>query len=157
MSLSRNAGKRLLTNSEWRVAAFGTPDPGATGDGVTTCNTAAAGLMATGSARSCLSGVGVFDMIGNLWEWVADWIQGDTNPWVPITERTTSTACGNDLMSGTNPAQTQRNCRWCVLLRFCLPTLLWRNELSDRAFRWQCSGGLTTFFSAAGETTGGNG
>src|SRR5712691_647669 len=59
MSLSCNARKRLLTNAEWRVGALGTPDPGAAGDGVTTCNTAAAGLMPTGSARNCVSDVGV--------------------------------------------------------------------------------------------------
>lgn len=46
-------------------------------------------------------------MVENLWEWVADWIQGDTNPWASITEGTTNAAYGNDLMSGTNPAQTQ--------------------------------------------------
>lgn len=107
MSLSRNAGKRLLTNAEWQVGALGTPDPGAAGDGVTTCNTAAAGLMPTGSARNCVSDVGVFDMVGNLWEWVADWIQGDTNPWAPVTGGKTSAVYGDDLMSGTNPAQTQ--------------------------------------------------
>ncbi len=103
----RNTGKRLLTNAEWQVAAFGTPDPGAAGNGVTTCNTAAPELMPTGSARNCVSDVGVFDMVGNLWEWVADWIQGDTNPWAPVTGGKTNAAYGNDLMSGTNPAQTQ--------------------------------------------------
>src|SRR5438128_25123 len=36
-SACRNVGKRLLTNAEWQVAAFGTPDPGNAGDGVTTC------------------------------------------------------------------------------------------------------------------------
>ena len=89
------------------MVAFGTPDPGAAGDGVTTCNTAAAELMPTGSARTCVSDVGVFDLVGNLWEWVADWIQGDSNPWAPVTGGKTNAAYGNDLMSGTNPAQPQ--------------------------------------------------
>lgn len=39
--------------------------------------------------------------------WVADWIQGDTNPWAPVTGGKTNAAYGDDLMSGTNPAQTQ--------------------------------------------------
>lgn len=103
----RNAGKRLLTNAEWQTAAFGTPDPGVGGNGITTCNTGAPNVLPTGSAASCVSDVGAFDMVGNLWEWVADWIQGDSNPFAPQTNGTTNATYGNDLMSGTNPAQTQ--------------------------------------------------
>jgi formylglycine-generating enzyme required for sulfatase activity len=28
---------------------------------------------ATGSRSACVSDVGAFDMVGNLWEWVAEW------------------------------------------------------------------------------------
>lgn len=103
----RNAGKRLLTNAEWQAAAFGTPDPGVGGNGIATCNTGAANVLPSGSAASCVSDVGAFDMVGNLWEWVADWTQGDSNPFAPQTGGTTNATYGNDLMSGTNPAQTQ--------------------------------------------------
>ena len=103
----RNAGKRLLTNAEWQAAAFGTPDPGVGGNGIATCNTGAPNVLPTGSAASCVSDIGAFDMVGNLWEWVADWIQGDSNPFAPQTGGTTNATYGNDLMSGTNPAQTQ--------------------------------------------------
>jgi hypothetical protein len=40
---------------------------------------------------------------------VSDWIQGDTNSWSPFTGGKTSATYDDDLMSGTNPAQTQIN------------------------------------------------
>ena len=71
---ARNSLKRLPTNQEWQVAALGTPD-GADDDGSTTCNIGRLGLdvAPTGSRSACVSDVGAFDMVGNLWEWVADW------------------------------------------------------------------------------------
>jgi hypothetical protein len=71
----RNAGKRLLTSAEWQAAAAGTPDPGNAGDGITTCNTNTPGPKDTGSAPACVSNAGVRDMVGNVWELVADWEQ----------------------------------------------------------------------------------
>jgi hypothetical protein len=69
----RNAGKRLATNQEWQMAALGTPDPG-TDNGTTDCNVDSTfAVAATGSRSSCVSDTGAFDMVGNLWEWVADW------------------------------------------------------------------------------------
>jgi len=74
---ARNSRKRLPTNQEWQVAALGTPDTGGADDGSTTCNTdnpPQAGVTPTGSRSNCASDVGTFDMVGNLWEWVADWV-----------------------------------------------------------------------------------
>jgi hypothetical protein len=76
---ARNSGKRLVTNAEWQAAALGTPDPhesGGADNGSTTCNTdnLAPGPTATGSRSECVSDVGAFDMVGNIEEWVADWV-----------------------------------------------------------------------------------
>lgn len=67
-----NSGKRLATNAEWQQGVAGTPDPGAA-PGAEDCNTNSIGSVATGSRDNCISNHGANDMVGNLWEWVADW------------------------------------------------------------------------------------
>jgi len=74
----RNAGKHLATNPEWQLAALGTPDPG-TDNGSTDCNVHTVSHVlpedpvATGSRSGCVSDTGAFDMVGNVYEWVAEW------------------------------------------------------------------------------------
>jgi hypothetical protein len=73
-----NAGKRLPTSAEWQVGANGTPDPGPD-NGTTDCNTASGQSALPTRARSgCVSAAGAFDMVGNLAEWVADWVPQST-------------------------------------------------------------------------------
>ena len=67
----RNSWKRLPTNAEWQAAALGTPDTGV-------CNQGDGSAAATGATASCVSHVGAFDMVGNVWEWVADWVPRST-------------------------------------------------------------------------------
>jgi len=67
-----NAGKRLCTNAEWQLAASGTPDPGPTGGAGPECNVTG-GSTVQGAHPGCTSRFGVQDMIGGVWEWIADW------------------------------------------------------------------------------------
>lgn len=71
-AICRNAGKRLLTNQEWQVAAFGTPDPG-TDNGTTDCNINGPSVALTGARTACVSDMGASDMVGNVVEFVAEW------------------------------------------------------------------------------------
>jgi formylglycine-generating enzyme required for sulfatase activity len=70
--------KRLPTNAEWQAAAAGTPDAGAVDDNTTDCETGTDGGVPdptqTGSRSKCKSNWGAFDMVGNVWEWVAEWV-----------------------------------------------------------------------------------
>jgi formylglycine-generating enzyme required for sulfatase activity len=73
-----NSRKRLPTNAEWQVGANGTPDP-VSDNGTTDCNTATNSVSPTGSRSMCVSARGAFDMVGNLDEWVADWVPLSTS------------------------------------------------------------------------------
>jgi len=75
-----NARKRLPSNAEWQAAVIGTPDPGPD-NGTTDCNSTyqvGQDPTLTGSRGACKSARGAYDMVGNLWEWVADWVPYST-------------------------------------------------------------------------------
>ncbi len=75
------AGKRLPTASEWYKAAIGTPDM-SSGWNEEQCNVAnnrADGASLTGGGMRCISDAGAYDMVGNVWEWVADTV--DNGVW----------------------------------------------------------------------------
>lgn len=55
-------GARLPSAEEWYEAALGTPD-------TDVCNTGGGG-SATGAFGGCVSARGMYDMVGNVWEWV---------------------------------------------------------------------------------------
>jgi formylglycine-generating enzyme required for sulfatase activity len=59
-------GMRLPNHQEWYMAAVGTPDS-MERDG---CNLNTNGLQRTGASPTCVSPRGMYDMIGNAWEWV---------------------------------------------------------------------------------------
>ena len=66
------AGKRLPANKEFYKASLGTPDPSFSW-GEKDCNLGKRETSlpdAAGSREKCVSSSGVYDMIGNVWEWV---------------------------------------------------------------------------------------
>ena len=67
-----NAGKHLITNAEWQAAAAGTPDPG-TNAYPPACVTFGDGPAITAVSSQCRSSFGAENMVGSLWEWVAQW------------------------------------------------------------------------------------
>lgn len=69
------AGKRVPTNEEWFIAALGTPDMFSSNrknDCNIEKNWAGGGLNVSGSGSACVSSVGAYDMVGNVWEWVLE-------------------------------------------------------------------------------------
>ena len=67
-----NSGKRLPSNAEWQQAVAGTPDSAA-------CNVSTGSVANTGANPGCVSSHGASDMVGNLWEWVGDWVPRSTD------------------------------------------------------------------------------
>jgi hypothetical protein len=67
-----NSGRRLPQNAEWQEAVSGTPDS-------TDCVTDSFTIEPTGSLPTCVSRFGAYDMVGNLSEWVADWVPASTD------------------------------------------------------------------------------
>jgi formylglycine-generating enzyme required for sulfatase activity len=64
---SVNAGKRMPDNAEWQASALGTAR--SSGNGITN------GSDWSPVMDQDVSRYGVIGMAGNVWEWVADWIQ----------------------------------------------------------------------------------
>lgn len=62
------AGKRLPTSEEWYFIALGTNSD--------LCTIQTSSVIETGN-RECISSSGVYDSIGNVWEWVDEEVQGN--------------------------------------------------------------------------------
>src|SRR5262245_45162903 len=106
----KNARKRLPSNGEWEAAVAGTPDPGPD-NGTTDCNTDSVfTAVATGSRSSCVSADGAFDMVGNLTEWVADWVPRSTTcgTWMAGISPTGDAQCLAGADTTRDPSALQR-------------------------------------------------
>jgi formylglycine-generating enzyme required for sulfatase activity len=93
----KNARKRLPSNAEWQAAVIGTPDPGPD-NGTTDCNStfqAGQDPVPTGSRSGCVSADGAFDMVGNLYELVADWVPRSSGcgSWSPTSSPSGDSQC----------------------------------------------------------------
>ena len=72
-----NSGKRLPTSAERQQAVAGTPDP-VPGDASHACNVSTGVVASAGGNAGCVSNHGANDMVGNLNEWVGDWVPAST-------------------------------------------------------------------------------
>lgn len=68
--LCAKSGLRLPTPNEWYQAALGTTEQ--------SCVVNAHGSAHTGIQAACISGIGAYDMIGNVWEWVDAAVENGT-------------------------------------------------------------------------------
>lgn len=80
------SGKQLCTSAQWQAAVAGTFDPSINPTQVQ-CNTSSMQARGTGQAGdipgfvgACISNWGTEDQIGNLGEWVADWLVAGRPP-----------------------------------------------------------------------------
>lgn len=65
VAMCLKSGKRLPTNEEWHMIALGTPDNDS-------CNIETSGVQESGVHTECKSSLGVYDAVGNVWEWTSE-------------------------------------------------------------------------------------
>lgn len=66
MQMCARSGKRLPSSEEWYALTLGMVSP----EGV--CNASSKNVSHGGAYGECVSPSGVYDLVGNVWEWVSD-------------------------------------------------------------------------------------
>jgi formylglycine-generating enzyme required for sulfatase activity len=100
-----NSLELLPTNAEWQLAAAGTPDP----EVGPVCNVLPPGAVRpTGANADCKSKWGAVDMVGNVTEWVADWIVEAKDCIDPIFPATGDLNCMGNVDPTKGPAAIHR-------------------------------------------------
>lgn len=66
MQLCARGGKRLPTSEEWYALSLGMANVEGN------CNIDSGNVAVTGSYNACIAPSGVYDLVGNVWEWVSD-------------------------------------------------------------------------------------
>jgi len=105
-----NSLELLPTSAEWQLAAAGTPDP----ELAPVCNVSSEAVRLTGANTACKSKWGAIDMVGNVTEWVADWIVPATNCSTPIFPATGDLNCMGGPGNPQGPAALQRGGHFSV-------------------------------------------
>jgi hypothetical protein len=80
MQMCARAGKRLPTSNEWYSVSLGLTDVEAA------CNVASRKIAPSGTHEHCVSAGGIYDLVGNVWEWVSDDVMNGVHGSTPLPE-----------------------------------------------------------------------